>query len=87
MTGVDDTFGSEWTVPLDQALKVERDLAITGTRRSWSSAVPPPSGSVRMGLSSQFNQQILRIRHPEPAASARSLSLTYSPSVTAGHGD
>ncbi|MCU0253807.1 MAG: DUF3857 domain-containing protein, partial [Acidobacteria bacterium] len=79
VTGVDESFGSEWTRTLDEAQALERERSFAGDP---AMVVLSAVNAYRLredGQAIRFHQEILRIRHPEQAQSARQHQFAYSP--------
>ncbi len=79
VTGVDESFGTEWTKTLDEARAIERERPIEGDP---ALVVLSSTAAWRVredGQAIRFKQEILRIRHPEQAQSARQHQFAYSP--------
>ncbi|MBP7147694.1 MAG: DUF3857 domain-containing protein [Acidobacteria bacterium] len=81
LTGVDDTFGAEWTVSLDKVAELEAAVAPAGDPAVVAVSKVNGLRARANGLASRFHQAIYRVRHPEQAAAARSFSITYSPGL------
>lgn len=81
LTGSDASFGTEWTVSLDEARAIEKRRELTGDPPY---VVISKTNAWRIqtnGTSEQFLQVLIRIRHPERADGAKSNSITYAPTL------
>ena len=79
VTGVDESFGAEWTRTLEEAQAIERERPFAGDP---ALVVLSSTAAYRVredGQAIRFHQEILRIRHPEQAQSARQHQFAYSP--------
>ncbi|MCU0223328.1 MAG: DUF3857 domain-containing protein [Acidobacteria bacterium] len=79
VTGVDESFGSEWTQTLEQAQALERERPVAGDPALVVLASTSAYRVREDGQSIRFHQEILRVRHPEQAQSARQHQFAYSP--------
>lgn len=79
VTGVDESFGSEWATSLDQARRIEGERPFVGDPAVVTLAKVAAFRVREDGQAIRFHQSILRVRHPEQALSARQTSITYSP--------
>lgn len=81
ITGEESSFGSEWTVSLDQALAIERKVPWLGDP-AWVVLSQTSAWRVQAdGRNEQFQQVIVRVRHPERADGIKVHSITYVPSL------
>lgn len=81
LTGADDTFGSEWTVTLDEARALENRLKLPGDTPSVTISKTVACRIRPDGLSSRFQQRIIRILHPDQADDERAITFSYTPSL------
>lgn len=79
VTGVDESFGTDWAVSLEQAQQTESERPLEGDPAVVSLARVAAFRVRDDGQAIRFHQEILRVRHPEQALSARQTTVTYSP--------
>ena len=73
--------GSEWRVSLDEALKIESETPFEGDPPFVVLSSTSAFRVQENGLATRYNQVIMRVRHAERAASARSFQVSFSPSM------
>lgn len=80
-TGADESFAAEWTVPLDEARRVERERPAAGDPAAVVLSRTTAYQVRANGLAVRFQQQIVRVRRPDEATFARSFGFSYSPTL------
>ncbi len=81
ITGEQTSFGGEWTVSLDDARAIEQRVPWQGDP-AWIVLSQTSAWRVQAdGRNEQFQQLIVRVRHPERADGAKVHSITYTPSL------
>lgn len=73
--------GSEWRVSLDEALSIERETPFEGDPPFVVLSSTSAFRVQENGLATRYRQVIMRVRHAERAASARSFQVSFSPSM------
>ena len=79
VTGIDESFGAGWTRTLEEAQAIERERPFAGDPAMVVLATTNAYRVREDGQAIRFHQEILRIRHPEQAQSARQHQFAYSP--------
>jgi tetratricopeptide (TPR) repeat protein len=81
LTGVQEGFGPEWTMPLERALQIEQQHAFAGDP-AWVVLAQVAAWRVQPdGRHEEFRQVIARVRHADKSDGARQHSVTYSPTL------
>jgi hypothetical protein len=73
--------GSEWRVSLEEALQIEKETAFEGDPPFVVLSSTSAFRVQENGLATRYRQVLIRVRHAERAASARSFQVSFSPSM------